>query len=109
MRYIYFLQGWLLSVFGLSETLCHSVSLLCRKSISKLDPCQVNPEEKVSLHQTPDAGVGEGVSLQHVPDQGPTPGGGRTLKSDRETGQNLVPEQTDEDEEADDPGEEECE
>lgn len=79
----------------------------CRKSIGQLDPRQVHPEEKVSVHQTPDPGAGEGVSLQHVPDQGPAPGGGGTPKFDRETGQNLVPEQTDEDEEADDPGEEE--
>lgn len=63
----------------------------------------------MSVHQTPDPGAGEGVSLQHVPDQGPAPGGGRTLKSDRATGQNLVPEQTDEDEETDDPGQEEYE
>lgn len=81
----------------------------CRKSIRQLDPRQVHPEEKVSVHQTPDPGAGEGVSLQHVPDQGPAPGGGRTLKSDRAAGQNLVPEQTDEDEETDDPGEEEYE
>lgn len=71
-----------------------------------MDLRQVDPEEEMSLHQTPNPGAGEGVSLQHVPDKGPAPGGGRTLKSDRETGQNLVPKQTDEDEEADDPGEE---
>lgn len=61
------------------------------------------------LHQAPNPGAGEGVPLQHVPDKGPAPGGGKTLKSDRETGENLVPEQADEDEEADDPGEEEYE
>lgn len=74
-----------------------------------MDPRQVDPEEKVSLHQTPDAGAGERVSIQYVSDQRPTPRGGRTPKLDRETGQNLVPKQADEDEEADDPGEEECE
>lgn len=63
----------------------------------------------MSVHQTPDPGAGEGVPLQHVPNQGPAPGGGRALKFNRETGQNLVPEQADEDEEADDPGEEEFE
>ena len=63
----------------------------------------------MSVHQTPDPGAGEGVPLQHVPDEGSAPGGGRTPKSDRETGENLVPEQEDEDEEADDPGEEEYE
>lgn len=63
----------------------------------------------MSLHQTPDPGAGEGIPLQHVSDQRSAPGGGRTLKSDRETGQNLVPKQTDEDEEADDSGEEEYE
>ena len=68
----------------LSSPLLSSPLLSCpaRKPFSQLDPRQVDPEEKVSVHQTPDAGAGEGVPLQHVPDQRPAPGGGRTLKSD---------------------------
>lgn len=40
-----------------------SVFLSCRKSISELDPRKIYAEEKVSLHQTPDPGAGEGVPL----------------------------------------------
>lgn len=58
----------------------------CRESISELDPRKVHPEEKVSLHQTPDPGAGEGVPVQHVPDQGSAAGGSGTLKSDRAAG-----------------------
>lgn len=63
----------------------------------------------MSVHQTPDPGAGEGVPLQHVLDQGPAPGGGRTSEPDRATGEDLVPEPEDEDEEADDPRKEEYE
>ena len=60
----------------------------------------------MSVQQVPDPGAGEGVPIQHVPDPGPAAGGGRAAEPDREAGEDLVPEQEDEDEEADDPGEE---
>lgn len=60
----------------------------------------------MSVHQAPDPRAREGVPLQHVPDQGAAVGGGGTLESDRATGQDLVPEQAHEDEEADEPREE---
>nr|AMK74871.1 homeobox protein Hox-A10 isoform [Sus scrofa] len=34
---------------------------------SQLAHCKERPEEALPLHQAPDAGAGEGVSVQHVP------------------------------------------
>uniref|UniRef100_A0A8D1HHT9 Homeobox A10 n=2 Tax=Sus scrofa TaxID=9823 RepID=A0A8D1HHT9_PIG len=38
-----------------------------RRKRSQLAHCKERPEEALPLHQAPDAGAGEGVSVQHVP------------------------------------------
>ena len=52
------------------------------------------------LHKAPDAGAGEGVLVQHVSVSGAPPGDQPEYQPDRQTGQDLVPKQTHEAEEA---------
>lgn len=54
----------------------------------------------MSLHKAPDAGAGEGVLVQHVSVSGAPPGDQPEYQPDRQTGQDLVPKQTHEAQEA---------
>uniref|UniRef100_A0A8C9UUI9 Hox9 N-terminal activation domain-containing protein n=1 Tax=Spermophilus dauricus TaxID=99837 RepID=A0A8C9UUI9_SPEDA len=47
-----------------------------RQPRGQLDPRPFHEEEALPLHQVPDAGTGEGVSLQYVFNQGPSVRGG---------------------------------
>lgn len=51
------------------------------------------------VHQISDFRAGKGVPLQHVSDQRPTLRGGPHTQFNRETSEDLVPEQEDENEE----------
>lgn len=52
-----------------------------RQPRGQLDPRPFHKEEALPLHQVPDAGTGEGVSLQYVFNQGPTIRGGPCSQS----------------------------
>ena len=53
----------------------------------------------MSLHEAPDLGVGEGVSVQYVPDPGAPPRDQQERQPDRQAGQDLVSKPQDETEE----------
>ena len=53
----------------------------------------------MSLHQVPDPRAGEGVPLQHVPHERPQERGGEGSEPHGAAGEDLVPEQENEDEE----------
>lgn len=57
-------------------------------------------QEEVSVFQVPDQGTREGILLQRVHQQGEAPAALADAQSDRSPGENLVPEQEDEGEEA---------
>ena len=69
-----------------------------RQPRGQLDPRPLHEEEALPLHQVPDAGTGEGVSLQYVFNQGPSVRGGPGSQPHRAAGQNLVSKPEDEDE-----------
>lgn len=54
----------------------------------------------MSLHKAPDVGAGEGVLVQHVSVSGAPPGDQPEYQPDRQTGQDLVPKQAHEAQEA---------
>lgn len=66
--------------------------------VAQLDSRPFHEEEALPVHQVPDAGTGEGVSLQYVFNQGPSVQGGPGSQPHRAAGQNLVSESEDEDE-----------
>jgi len=69
-----------------------------RQPRGQLDSRPFHEEEALPVHQVPDAGTGEGVSLQYVFNQGPSVRGGPGSQPHRAAGQNLVSESEDEDE-----------
>lgn len=56
-------------------------------------------EEALPLHQIPDSGAGEGVSVQHVPHARPAAWGSARAQPDGAAGEDLVPEPQNENEE----------
>uniref|UniRef100_A0A452RGG2 Uncharacterized protein n=1 Tax=Ursus americanus TaxID=9643 RepID=A0A452RGG2_URSAM len=70
-----------------------------RRKRSQLAHCKERQEEALPLHQAPDAGAGEGVSVQHVPYSRAAPRDQPQRPPHGQTSQNLVSESQDETEE----------
>uniref|UniRef100_A0A8D2CVA6 Homeobox A10 n=1 Tax=Sciurus vulgaris TaxID=55149 RepID=A0A8D2CVA6_SCIVU len=70
-----------------------------RRKRSQLAHCKERPEEALPVHQAPDAGAGEGVSLQHVPYSRAAPRDQPQRPPHGQTSENLVSEPQDETEE----------
>lgn len=80
--------------------MCLFVLHFVRQPCSKLDSRTLDEKEALPLHQISDFGAGEGVPLQHVFDKRPTLWSCPHTQFNRETSEDLVPEQEDENEEA---------
>lgn len=80
--------------------MCLFVPHFVRQPCSKLDSRTLDEKEALPIHQISDFGAGEGVPLQHVFDKRPTLWSCPHTQFNRETSEDLVPEQEDENEEA---------
>ena len=78
----------------------YSPLLFFRQPRSKLDPRTIHEKEAMPVYEISDFRAGEGIPLQHVSDQRPTLRGVPHTQFNRETSEDLVPEQKDENEEA---------
>lgn len=72
---------------------------LLRWPVVQLASRKTHQEKTLPLHEAPDPRTGKGIPLQHVSPPGSQIRGGQTAAFDRETGENLVSEPQDEDEE----------
>lgn len=90
--------AWIINFHFLIDEFFSVVSS-CRWPIGQLASCTFLQKETLSVHQIPDARVGEGVPVQHVPHARSATWGGARTQSDRAAGEDLVPEPEDENEE----------
>lgn len=90
--------AWIINFHFLIDDFFSVVSS-CRWPIGQLASCTFLQKETLSVHQIPDARVGEGVPVQHVPHARSATWGGTRTQSDRAASEDLVPEPEDENEE----------